>query len=116
MAYHKRQDIVVWFCLDGEESVEKVMLAWCWSNSGLFLNISPLYFSGAEGVNDFEETIDLNKAFETSMGVDVGHHPFANMEENPDNKKTKVLQGIPAAEYRKAEARRRLVLSYNALK
>lgn len=58
-------------------------------------------------MNDFEETIDLNKAFETSMAIDVGHHPFATMEENPDFKKTKVLQGIPAAEFRRAEARRR---------
>jgi len=58
-------------------------------------------------IRDFEETIDLNKAFETSMAIDVGHHPFATMEENPDFKKTKVLQGIPAAEFRRAEARRR---------
>lgn len=61
----------------------------------------------AEGHNEFEETIDLNKAFETSVAVDVGHHPFASMQEHPDNSKTRVLQGIPAAEVRKAEARRR---------
>nr|KAG5694500.1 hypothetical protein BaRGS_014231 [Batillaria attramentaria] len=54
-----------------------------------------------------EETIDLNKAFETSVAIDVGHHPFANMEENPDNSKAKVLQGISPAEHRRAEARRR---------
>ena len=65
-------------------------------------------------MNDFEETIDLNKAFETSMAIDVGHHPFATMEENPDFKKTKVLQGIPAAEFRRAEARRRWALLYKS--
>lgn len=57
--------------------------------------------------HEFEETIDLNKAFETSVAVDVGHHPFASMEENPDNKKAKVLQEIPPAEHRRAEARKR---------
>ena len=66
-------------------------------------------------MNDFGETIDLNKTFETSMAIDVGHHPFASMEENPDYRKTKVLQGIPAAEVRKAEARRRLALLHSTL-
>lgn len=58
-------------------------------------------------MNEFEETIDLNKVFETSMAIDVGHHPFASMEENPDTTKTKVLQGISPAEFRRAEARRK---------
>ncbi|XP_076445634.1 protein GDAP2 homolog [Babylonia areolata] len=61
----------------------------------------------SESQNEFEETIDLNKAFETSVAVDVGHHPFASMQEHPDNSKTRALKGIPAAEYRRAEARRR---------
>lgn len=43
----------------------------------------------------------------TSGAVDVGHHPFASMEENPDKNKTKVLQGISTEEYRRAETRRR---------
>ncbi|XP_025098493.1 protein GDAP2 homolog [Pomacea canaliculata] len=61
----------------------------------------------SEGIKDFDETIDLNERFMTSGAVDVGHHPFASMEENPDKNKTKVLQGISTEEYRRAETRRR---------
>lgn len=63
--------------------------------------------SEANSTQDFEETIDLNKAFETSCALDVGHHPFASMEENPDKNKAKVLQGISTKEQRHVEARRR---------
>ena len=66
---------------------------------------------GNEGQGDFEETIDLNKAFETSVAVDVGHHPFAAMQEHPDNSKHKVLQGVSPHEVRMAEARRRYTSS-----
>ncbi|XP_041352655.1 protein GDAP2 homolog [Gigantopelta aegis] len=35
--------------------------------------------------DDLEETIDLNQEFCPSTVLDVGHHPFSHMEENPDN-------------------------------
>ncbi|XP_071113143.1 protein GDAP2 homolog [Haliotis cracherodii] len=61
----------------------------------------------AEGREDFEETIDLNQAFEQSTALDVGHHPFAQMEENPDKVKKTSLYGKSSDEQRKIEMKRR---------
>ncbi|KAH9500144.1 Ganglioside-induced differentiation-associated protein 2 [Bulinus truncatus] len=65
-------------------------------------------FAALKAVNDdFEQTIDLNKEFAQSMAADVGHHPFANMEEDPDRVKASKMQKTNSEEIRKFEARRR---------
>ena len=61
----------------------------------------------AAGREDFEETIDLNRAFETSTSLDVGHHPFAQMEEDPDQTKKGHLYVKNSDEQQKLENKRR---------
>ncbi|XP_005090009.1 protein GDAP2 homolog isoform X2 [Aplysia californica] len=56
---------------------------------------------------EFEQTIDLNKEFAQSMALDVGHHPFANMEEDPDKVKSRHMAQQNTAEAKKLEVRRR---------
>ena len=56
---------------------------------------------------DFEQTIDLNKEFAQSTAVDVGHHPFANMEEDPDKVKTAKMFNN-TTEMKQLENKRRL--------
>lgn len=57
--------------------------------------------------NDFEETVDLNKEFATSTVVEVGRHPFAKMEENPDLQRKTNLYGKTSDEQRILDNRRR---------
>jgi len=56
---------------------------------------------------DFEQTIDLNKEFAQSMALDVGHHPFASMEEDPDKSKTRHMARHNSIEAKHAEVKRR---------
>ena len=56
-------------------------------------------------MEEMEETVDLNKAFATSTVVEVGKHPFAHMEENPDDRKR--LWGKTTEEQRKKELKQR---------
>ncbi|ESO93247.1 hypothetical protein LOTGIDRAFT_232697 [Lottia gigantea] len=67
----------------------------------------PAFAAYRDGHGDFEETIDLNRQFCTSTALDVGHHPFASMEENPDSVKQGALYGKNAADVRKIEIQRR---------
>ncbi|CAG5117366.1 unnamed protein product [Candidula unifasciata] len=65
-------------------------------------------FAALKAINsDFEQTVDLNKEFFQSVATDVGHHPFANMEENPDVIKTSKMLQATSLEQRKKETRRR---------
>ncbi|XP_050394787.1 protein GDAP2 homolog [Patella vulgata] len=59
------------------------------------------------GQDDFEETIDLNSQFCTSTALDVGHHPFASMEEDPDKTKKGTIYGKNNADVRRIESQRR---------
>ncbi|GFR86506.1 GDAP2-like protein [Elysia marginata] len=62
--------------------------------------------NSSEGRVDFEQTIDLNKEFQQSTAIDVGHHPFANMEEDPDKIKTAKMFSN-SAEMKQLENKRR---------
>lgn len=59
-----------------------------------------------------EETIDLNKEFGTSTVVEVGRHPFAQMQSNPDEVKKSTVSSYSTAEQRQIENRRRFVHSW----
>ncbi|BFZ24838.1 hypothetical protein BsWGS_27877 [Bradybaena similaris] len=61
----------------------------------------------SRGSEDVEQTVDLNKEFAQSMAADVGHHPFANMEEDPDKLKTTKMMQTAAIEQKNLEIRRR---------
>ena len=65
--------------------------------------------NSTEGRVDFEQTIDLNKEFALSTAIDVGHHPFANMEEDPDKIKTAKMFSN-TAELRQIENKRRSLI------
>ncbi|OWF51677.1 protein GDAP2 homolog [Mizuhopecten yessoensis] len=56
---------------------------------------------------EFEETVDLNKEFATSTVQEVGKHPFAQMEENPDDMRKSAIVGKTTDEQRILESRRR---------
>ncbi len=57
---------------------------------------------------DFEQTIDLNREFAQSMAIDVGHHPFASMQEDPDKVKARhIIAHANSKEARRAEQRKR---------
>ncbi|XP_069126491.1 protein GDAP2 homolog [Argopecten irradians] len=56
---------------------------------------------------EFEETVDLNKEFATSTVLEVGKHPFAQMEDNPDEMKKSAIMGKTTDEQRQMENRRR---------
>ncbi|KAK3096670.1 hypothetical protein FSP39_002249 [Pinctada imbricata] len=58
-----------------------------------------------QNVEDFEQTVDLNKEFGTSTVLEVGKHPFAHMEQNPDDRKH--VWGKTSDEQRKREMRQR---------
>jgi hypothetical protein len=53
----------------------------------------PNVFTGKNSLSEFEETVDLNKEFATSTVIEVGRHPFAQMEENPDMHRKSNLYG-----------------------
>ncbi|CAG2239896.1 unnamed protein product [Mytilus edulis] len=55
----------------------------------------------------FEETVDLNKEFATSTIVEVGRHPFAKMEENPDTHKKSHMYGKTTDEQKEKDNKRR---------
>ncbi|XP_076079639.1 protein GDAP2 homolog [Mytilus galloprovincialis] len=55
----------------------------------------------------FEETVDLNKEFATSTIVEVGRHPFAKMEENPDTHKKTHMYGKTTDEQKEKDNKRR---------
>ncbi|KAJ8311064.1 hypothetical protein KUTeg_011379 [Tegillarca granosa] len=57
--------------------------------------------------DDFEETVDLNKEFCTSTVIEVGRHPFSQMEDNPDDGRKTSLYGKTSEEQRKLELKRR---------
>lgn len=61
----------------------------------------------ASSMDELEETIDLNKEFGTSTVYEVGRHPFAHMEENPDDLKKNSIYGKTTEEQRKLENQRR---------
>ncbi|XP_055889502.1 protein GDAP2 homolog [Biomphalaria glabrata] len=67
----------------------------------------PTFAALRAGNEDFEQTIDLNKEFAQSMEADVGHHPFATMEENPDKVKASRMLRTNTEEIRKLEAKKR---------
>ncbi|CAL1537371.1 unnamed protein product [Lymnaea stagnalis] len=67
----------------------------------------PAFAALKAGNDELEQTIDLNKEFATSVAMDVGHHPFANMEEDPDKGKTSKMLKNNAADIKKMEAKRR---------
>lgn len=58
-------------------------------------------------ISEFEETVDLNKEFATSTVVEVGRHPFAKMEENPDDHKKTYMYGKSSDEQRQQDNKRR---------
>lgn len=58
-------------------------------------------------LSEFEETVDLNKEFATSTVIEVGRHPFAKMEENPDMHRKSNLYGKTTEEQRQLDNRRR---------
>lgn len=62
---------------------------------------------GNNNLSEFEETVDLNKEFATSTVVEVGRHPFAKMEDNPDNHKKSYMYGKSTEEQRQLDNKRR---------
>lgn len=60
-------------------------------------------FTGHE--DDMERTVDLNEEFGKSINGTVGKHPFASMQENPDEQKQKHPR--PVNELRHLEQRKR---------
>jgi hypothetical protein len=69
-------------------------------------------FTGKNSLSEFEETVDLNKEFATSTVIEVGRHPFAQMEENPDMHRKSNLYGKTTEEQRQLDNRRRLEVIY----
>ncbi|XP_060077351.1 protein GDAP2 homolog [Ylistrum balloti] len=67
----------------------------------------PAFASMRSQREDFEETVDLNKEFATSTVLEVGKHPFAQMEENPDDMRKTTIMGKTTEEQRKLENKRR---------
>ena len=63
-------------------------------------------------MSEFEETVDLNKEFSTSTVIEVGRHPFAKMEENPDMHRKSNLYGKTTEEQRQLDNIRRLEVIY----
>ncbi|KAL5010400.1 hypothetical protein ScPMuIL_012705 [Solemya velum] len=59
------------------------------------------------GIEDFEETVDLNKEFASKSVSEVGRHPFAHMEEDPDKDRKVSMLGKSSVEHRRLEQRRR---------
>lgn len=79
--------------------------------------ISTLLFEGnSDDLDELEETIDLNKEFGTSTVVEVGRHPFAQMQSNPDDVKISSMSSYTTAEQRQLENKRRSVSSADSLK
>lgn len=66
-----------------------------------------LLLSGKSSLEGFEETVDLNKEFATSTIVEVGRHPFAKMEENPDTHKKTHMYGKTTDEQKEKDNKRR---------
>lgn len=60
-------------------------------------------------MDELEQTIDLNKEFGTSTVVEVGRHPFAQMQSNPDEVKITSMSSYTTAEQRHLENKRRSV-------
>lgn len=61
----------------------------------------------SDDLDELEQTIDLNKEFGTSTVVEVGRHPFAQMQSNPDEVKITSMSSYTTAEQRHLENKRR---------
>lgn len=61
----------------------------------------------ADEMGELEETIDLNKEFGSSTVVEVGRHPFAQMQSNPDEVKMSTMSSYSSAEQKQLENKRR---------
>jgi hypothetical protein len=46
-----------------------------------------LPITGPQKEDEFEKTVDLNEEFGKSINGSVGQHPFASMQEHPDDQK-----------------------------
>ncbi|KAL4233352.1 Ganglioside-induced differentiation-associated protein 2 [Mactra antiquata] len=65
----------------------------------------PTGAGGSDDENEFEKTVDLNEEFGRSINGTVGQHPFASMEEDPDERKKRWSR--PVAEIRHLEQKKR---------